>query len=73
LEESGTAIGSIVRPTAKGNADDITINTSSLSLSKAFLATSTFGDGDAGNITINADKQVVVDDTNISSGPLSLE
>jgi filamentous hemagglutinin family protein len=58
---SGSGIGSAVYLTAKGNADDIIINTPSLSLSNsALLATSTIGKGNAGNIQINATDSISI-------------
>jgi filamentous hemagglutinin family protein len=61
LQGFGSGIGSLVGELAVGNAGDITINTRSLSLSNfAQLATSTLGQGNAGNIRIQASESVSV-------------
>ncbi len=61
LEESGSGVASLVGPSAKGNGSDIIINTRSLSLSNfAQLATSTLGQGNAGNIQVNASESMSV-------------
>ena len=54
IEGAGSGIGSIVAPSAAGNGADITITTPTLVLSNSLLATSTTGQGNAGNIFINA-------------------
>ncbi|TFI53994.1 filamentous hemagglutinin N-terminal domain-containing protein [Mastigocladus laminosus UU774] len=59
LENTASGIGSLVSPSAIGNANDIVIDTRSLSLSdSALLATSTAGQGNAGNIRIKASESV---------------
>ncbi|PLZ26142.1 filamentous hemagglutinin N-terminal domain-containing protein [Fischerella thermalis] len=61
LQGFGSGIGSLVGELAVGNAGDITIDTRSLSLSNfAQLATSTLGQGNAGNIRIKASESVSV-------------
>ncbi|MCP6760534.1 MAG: filamentous hemagglutinin N-terminal domain-containing protein [Fischerella sp. CENA71] len=61
LEGEGSGIGSSVDPFSTGSANDIEINTRSLSLSNfAGLATSTAGQGNAGNIRIKASDSVSV-------------
>ncbi|MFB2769094.1 filamentous hemagglutinin N-terminal domain-containing protein [Pelatocladus sp. BLCC-F211] len=61
LEGEGSGIGSSVDPFSTGSANDIEINTRSLSLSNfAGLATSTAGQGNAGNIRIKASESVSV-------------
>ena len=55
-------IRNFLQPGATGQAGDISINTGSLSLTNgAQLATSTFGQGDAGNITITARDTISLD------------
>ncbi|OKH54522.1 hypothetical protein NIES2101_06830 [Calothrix sp. HK-06] len=59
-ESSG--IGSAVFGNAKGNAGEIVINTNSLSVTdSASLFVATFGQGNAGSITINASYNVIFD------------
>lgn len=59
-ESSG--IGSAVFENGKGNAGEIVINTNSLSVTdSASLFVATFGQGDAGSITINASDNVIFD------------
>jgi filamentous hemagglutinin family protein len=56
---NGFASGAVsaVAPGAEGNGSDIKITASSLSVTNgARLSTSTFGEGDAGSVTIDADK-----------------
>jgi filamentous hemagglutinin family protein len=61
LQNTGSGIVSAVSPFAIGNADDIVIDARSLSLSNfAQLATSTVGQGNAGNIRIHASELVSV-------------
>ncbi|TBR61297.1 hypothetical protein B4U84_10925 [Westiellopsis prolifica IICB1] len=61
LEGQGSGIGSSVDSSATGNANDIVIDTRSLSLSNVSqLATSTLGQGNAGNIRIKASESVSV-------------
>ncbi|MGJ5676493.1 MAG: filamentous hemagglutinin N-terminal domain-containing protein [Nostochopsis sp.] len=61
LEGQGSGIGSSVGPLSTGSANDIVIDTRSLSLSNfAQLATSTAGQGNAGNIRIKASESVSV-------------
>ncbi|MBD2777266.1 filamentous hemagglutinin N-terminal domain-containing protein, partial [Iningainema tapete] len=51
-----------VQPGAVGNAGDIRLTTATLSLTNgAFLTSSTLGNGDAGNITINARNTISFD------------
>lgn len=58
---SGSGVRSNVLPTALGNGGDINIQTGSLFLSdKAQLLSSTIGQGNAGNIQINATDSVVI-------------
>ncbi|MEH2072573.1 MAG: filamentous hemagglutinin N-terminal domain-containing protein [Nostoc sp.] len=59
-----TAVGSSVEKTGKGKGGDIGITTNSLSLTNgALLIASTSGQGDAGNITIDARDRVALDGT----------
>ncbi|WP_166482436.1 filamentous hemagglutinin N-terminal domain-containing protein [Scytonema sp. UIC 10036] len=61
LQNTSSGIVSAVSPFAIGNADDIVINTRSLFLSNfTLLGTSTLGQGNAGNIRINASEIVSV-------------
>ncbi|MCU0534758.1 MAG: filamentous hemagglutinin N-terminal domain-containing protein [Hydrococcus sp. Prado102] len=54
-------VASLVAPTAIGNADDIVINARSLSLSNgALVATTTLGQGNAGNIRVKVSESVSV-------------
>jgi large exoprotein involved in heme utilization and adhesion len=63
-----SAIGNVVLPIAKGNAGDISIKGRSLSLTNgAQLSSSTFGEGNAGNVTIAADGAVNLVGGNIFS------
>jgi filamentous hemagglutinin family protein len=52
--ENGSGVFSVAAPASTGNGANIDINTPVLSLSKNIIATSTFGAGDAGDITVNA-------------------
>jgi filamentous hemagglutinin family protein len=66
---SPSGIGSQVQPRAKGDAGDIDIATSVLSLTNgAQLSVTTFGQGNAGNVTVNASEKVVVDGTRSNRG-----
>jgi filamentous hemagglutinin family protein len=61
LQGFGSGIGSVVGASAVGNADEIFIDTRSLSLSNfAQLVTSTTGKGNAGNIRIKASESISV-------------
>ena len=53
IEGAGSGILSSVAPSSIGNGADITITTPSLVLSNSVVATSTIGQGNAGNIFIN--------------------
>jgi filamentous hemagglutinin family protein len=62
-------IASDVSPTAKGNGGNIDITTNSLLLDNADIRTATFGQGNAGNITIKAGDRISLDkDAEIFSG-----
>ncbi|MBD3886624.1 filamentous hemagglutinin N-terminal domain-containing protein [Phormidium tenue FACHB-886] len=64
---NSTAI-SIVEPSVIGTGDDIRITTGSLLLSNgALLGASTLGQGDAGNVIINAQDRVTIEASNITS------
>jgi filamentous hemagglutinin family protein len=66
LQGFSSGIASLVGSSAFGNADDIIINTPSLSLSNfARLATSTTGKGNAGNIQINASESISVSNNSV--------
>jgi large exoprotein involved in heme utilization and adhesion len=63
LEGFSPGIASAVADGATGNGNDIIINASSLSLSnQTQLVTSTSGDGNAGNITVNATDSISLSD-----------
>jgi filamentous hemagglutinin family protein len=57
----GGLVVSFVGPEGTGDGANIEIDTPTLALSKSFLATTTSGAGDAGNITINAIDTVSID------------
>jgi filamentous hemagglutinin family protein len=60
--ESTRAIASVIGPSALGNGADITITTPSLSISNGTgILTSTLGQGNAGNIFINATNSISLD------------
>ncbi|PMB43863.1 filamentous hemagglutinin [Fischerella thermalis CCMEE 5205] len=66
LPELGSGFGSVVGPFAIGSANDVVINTPSLTLENfAQIATSTTGSGNAGNIRINASESVSVNSGSI--------
>ncbi|GAX42643.1 filamentous hemagglutinin family outer membrane protein [Tolypothrix sp. NIES-4075] len=66
LEEFGSGVGSLVGSSAMGNGADIIINARSLSLSNfAQLATSTLGQGRAGNIQVNGSESISVNTNSI--------
>ncbi|MFN6462567.1 MAG: filamentous hemagglutinin N-terminal domain-containing protein [Nostoc sp. DedVER02] len=61
-------IVNLVRPEAKGNGGNITIDSGSFLLQDgAMLSTSTFGEGNAGNVTVNAKNGVFITDAAILS------
>jgi filamentous hemagglutinin family protein len=63
--EQGSPIGNVIAPTAIGNTDDVILEARSLSLSNgARILSSTFGQGNAGNIIINASDSVSLKGTN---------
>ncbi|PMB14350.1 hypothetical protein CEN47_28235, partial [Fischerella thermalis CCMEE 5319] len=64
LEGFNSGITSLVADSATGNAGNITINTRSLSLSNSALLTSTLGEGNGGNIEINASESVSLNGSN---------
>ncbi len=66
LPQLGSGFGSVVGPFATGSANDVVINTPSLTLENfAQIATSTTGSGNAGNIRINASESVSVNSGSI--------
>ncbi|GAA6620142.1 beta strand repeat-containing protein [Scytonema sp. NUACC26] len=72
LNSTGTlevkGLSSVENASEVGNSGNIDITTDSLSLTNAgILSTSTFGQGNAGNITINARNQVSLDGGNLGS------
>jgi filamentous hemagglutinin family protein len=63
-----SGIFSYLGTSAEGKAGDININAGSLSIvDRAFINSSTYGIGDAGNIRINTDDSVSLDKSNIFS------
>jgi filamentous hemagglutinin family protein len=59
LDGSGSAIGAQVEPNATGQGGDVTINTGNFTLADgAFISTSTFGQGSAGVLDINASNSI---------------
>jgi filamentous hemagglutinin family protein len=79
LSGTDTAIFSVVSPDAVGNAGGISIDTTgSLSVNNgAFLFSTTFGQGDAGNINIYAQDSVAIagtgrEDINDNSPPIAI-
>jgi len=52
-----------IQPGGTGNGGDITINTSNLSLTDAFLLSDSRGRGDAGSIIINASESLLLQDS----------
>ncbi|MDZ8090023.1 MAG: hypothetical protein RMY16_31385 [Nostoc sp. DedQUE12b] len=65
----GSGIRNFVTLGAKGNGGNITINSSSLTLEdSALLAASNLGQGNAGNIIIDARENVLFDGANAFSG-----
>jgi len=66
LPELGSGFGSVVGPFAIGSANDVVINTPSLTLENfAQIATSTTGSGNAGNIRIKASESVSINSGSI--------
>ncbi|MBF2060293.1 filamentous hemagglutinin N-terminal domain-containing protein, partial [Fischerella thermalis] len=66
LPELGSGFGSVVGPSAIGSANDVVINTPSLTLENfAQIATSTTGSGNAGNIRIKASESVSINSGSI--------
>ena len=62
LQGFGSGIANTVNVSAIGDGEDITINTRSLSLSNSSqIATSILGEGNAGNIQINATDNILID------------
>jgi filamentous hemagglutinin family protein len=59
-EANTSGIASIVGTSGTGNGANININTPVLMSSKSLITTSTYGAGDAGNITINATDSVSI-------------
>jgi large exoprotein involved in heme utilization and adhesion len=69
LDGANTGIGSQVFPGAVGNGGSITISTGTLSLSNdAQLVANTSGQGNAGNVMINATDSVSLDGANTGIG-----
>ncbi|MEH2163602.1 MAG: filamentous hemagglutinin N-terminal domain-containing protein [Nostoc sp.] len=65
---SESQIVNLVRPEAKGSGGNITIDSGSFSLQDgAMLSTSTFGQGNAGNVTVSAKNGVFLTNGNIFS------
>ena len=59
-----TGIGNTVQPGAQGDSGEISITTSKLSLTNGGqIAAATFGQGDGGNISIDASESVTIDGT----------
>ncbi|OKH35361.1 hypothetical protein NIES2101_37745 [Calothrix sp. HK-06] len=68
VADSGSAIANFVRSDSKGNGGNITINAGSFKLRNGVqLAASTFGQGNAGSVTVNAKDAVQVANANIYS------
>jgi filamentous hemagglutinin family protein len=66
LPELGSGFGSVVGPFAIGSANDVVIDTPSLTLENfAQIATSTTGSGNAGNIRIKASESVSINSGSI--------
>ncbi|PLZ84512.1 filamentous hemagglutinin [Fischerella muscicola CCMEE 5323] len=66
LPELGSGFGSVVGPFATGSANDVVIDTPSLTLENfAQIATSTTGSGNAGNIRIKASESVSINSGSI--------
>ncbi|WP_258002579.1 two-partner secretion domain-containing protein, partial [Fischerella thermalis] len=66
LPELGSGFASVVGPSAIGSANDVVINTPSLTLENfAQIATSTTGSGNAGNIRIKASESVSINSGSI--------
>lgn len=49
-----SAIANEVQPNAVGNGGDVTVRTTSFSATRAFVSTTTFGQGNGGQLTLNA-------------------
>ena len=65
---SGSKIVNLVHPEAKGNGGNITIDSGSFSLQdSAMLSTSTYGQGNAGNVIVSAKNGVFLANGNIFS------
>ena len=60
-------IASSVGTTGNGKGGDIQINTGSLSLTNSFLSADTFGQGNAGNISIYATDEITLTDSRMYS------
>ncbi|MCC5614773.1 filamentous hemagglutinin N-terminal domain-containing protein [Nostoc sp. CHAB 5836] len=64
----GSIVGNLVRLGSKGNGGNITIDSGSFSLGdRAQLVTSTFGQGNAGNVTVSAKDAVSLAEASIFS------
>lgn len=61
--EGGTLIQTQILEGSQGDAGDIKIDTPRLTATNSFIQTSSSGVGNAGNITINADGQIVLENT----------
>ena len=61
-----TGIFNTVEPDATGNAGGITINTNSIDVNEAQLNVATFGEGDAGNLTINASDSINLSNNDVA-------
>ncbi|GET40682.1 filamentous hemagglutinin outer membrane protein [Microseira wollei NIES-4236] len=65
MSDGSRIYNTVAGPSAVGNAGEIQINTRSLSITtSAELNSNTYGEGNAGNITINASESILIDANN---------
>jgi filamentous hemagglutinin family protein len=65
--ESNSLINNLVFPDAVGDAGNINIAAAKIFMERSQISSSTLGQGNAGNITIQSDLEVALDDSNIFS------
>ena len=69
--ENNSFVSSDVLSTGVGNAGNVTLNSSSITLANSTLSSDTLGEGDAGEVRLNATNEFTVENSQVSSDVFS--